>query len=201
MKFDCGIRIEDDVEALLFDLDGTLVDNMHLHIDAWIAAGVEFDIPIVGKMITINAGIPTRQLITKLAQENDWKVDQQAFTLSKQRLYKEIKAAAGPSKKIQEIIDIADYYYGKLPMTIGTGSSRSNALAALSDAGILDWFDLVVSADDVEHPKPHPEVWLKASDYINVDPSRCLVFEDGEKGMEAAEAAGMMWIDVRDYIM
>lgn len=200
MKFDCGIEIGDNVKALLFDLDGTLVDNMQLHIDAWVQTGIDFKLPITAEMITVNAGIPTRQLITKLSEEYSWRVDIEDFTKAKQQKYREIKAAAGKTKTIDEIIDIARYYHGKIPMIIGTGSSRPNAIAALQDVGILDWFDIVISADDVSNPKPHPEVWLKAAEYIKVQPSDCLVFEDGEKGMEAADAAGMTWVDVRDYL-
>jgi len=85
-------------------------------------------------------------------------------------------------------------------MTIGTGSSRGNALAALEDAEILDWFDLVVTADDVEFPKPHPEVYLKGAEFVGVDPKDCLVFEDGDKGIQSAIDAGMKWVDVRDYL-
>lgn len=200
MKFDCGIEVKEDIKALLFDLDGTLVDNMHLHIQAWVRAGKEFSIPITEEMIVINAGIPTKQLIRKLSDENNWTIDEKAFTTVKQRLYKEVKAAAGAIVKIEPIIAIAEYYRGKLPMTIGTGSSRGNAIAALEDARILDWFDLVISADDVTFPKPHPEVYLKGAEYVSVDPKHCLVFEDGDKGIESAIAAGMQWVDVRKYL-
>ncbi len=200
MKFSCGIEISDEVKALLFDLDGTLVDNMQLHIDAWIQTGTHFGLPITAEMIEINAGIPTRQLIVKLASENNWSIDTEDFTKLKQSTYREVKANAGPIKKIAPIIEIAQHYYGKIPMTIGTGSSRPNAIAALEDAGIIDWFDIIISADDVQNPKPHPEVWLKGANHIGVAPNECLVFEDGEKGMDAADAAGVPWIDVRKHL-
>lgn len=200
MKFDIGIEVDDSIKALLFDLDGTLVDNMHLHIQAWVQAGEDFSIPITAEMITINAGIPTKQLIKKLSEENNWSIDEEAFKTTKQRLYKEIKKADGKINKIDSIIAIAEYYHGKIPMTIGTGSSRGNALAALEDAEILDWFDLVVTADDVEFPKPHPEVYLKGAKFVGVDPKDCLVFEDGDKGIQSAIDAGMKWVDVRDYL-
>jgi len=200
MKFDCGIEVDDSIKALLFDLDGTLVDNMHLHIKAWVQAGKDFTVPIKEEMIVINAGIPTKQLIKKLSEENNWSIDQVAFTTTKQRLYKEIKAADGKINKIEPIIAIAKYYHGTLPMTIGTGSSRGNAISALEDAGILDWFDIVLTADDVEFPKPHPEIYLKGAEHVGVAPENCLVFEDGDKGIQSAIDAGMQWVDVRKYL-
>lgn len=113
MKFDCGIEVPDTIKALLFDLDGTLVDNMHLHIQAWVQAGVDHKVPITGEMIVINAGIPTRPLIKKLAEENNWTLDQDAFTTTKQRLYKEIKKPtarlirSNPSSRLLDIIMVS----------------------------------------------------------------------------------------------
>ena len=108
MTFPIGITIPPHIGALLFDLDGTLVDNMHLHIEAWINAGNEFGVEVTQEMININAGIPTRQLIEKLAFENDWNVDFNKFTTFKQTEYKRVKREAGPIKKIEPIIEIAD---------------------------------------------------------------------------------------------
>ena len=132
MKFSCGIEIGDEVKALLFDLDGTLVDNMQLHIDAWVQTGTHYGLPITPEMIQINAGIPTRQLIVKLASENDWKINTDDFTKLKQSTYRKLKANAGPIKKIEPIIQIVRHYYGKIPMTIGTGSSRTQCNRSLT---------------------------------------------------------------------
>lgn len=200
MIFDCGIEVGDNIKGLLFDLDGTLVDNMHLHIEAWVESGKEYGVHITPEMIQKNAGIPTKQLIAKFNLENDWNVAVEAFTADKQSRYRRIKANAGPIKKIQPIIDIAAHFLGQIPMTIGTGSSRRNALSALEDAGIIQWFDLIVTADDVQNPKPHPEIYLKGADHIKVAPEHCLVFEDGDKGIESAIAAGMHWVDVRKHL-
>lgn len=200
MKFNCGIEVDRSVKGLIFDLDGTLVDNMHMHIQAWVDTGVKFNIPITADMITINAGIPTLQLIDKLANEHGWEVDRQAFTTSKQERYREIKANSGKINKIEPIIAIAKHYKGKLPMSVGTGSSRLNAITALKDADIFDWFDAIITADDVDQPKPHPEVFLKGAAIMGVEPKDCLVFEDGGKGIQAAKDGGMAWVDVREYL-
>ena len=196
MIFTCGIEVPNDVKALIFDLDGTLVDNMPLHIEAWVQSGKDFNIGITAQMIIDNAGIPTRQLITKLSTENEWNVNGEEFTLYKQAKYRSIKADSGPIKRIDEIIEIADYYKDILPMTIGTGSSRQNALSALEDAGILSWFSLVVAADDVDHPKPHPEVFLKGAKLLGLSPSEILVIEDSAKGLEAAVNGGFYTLGI-----
>lgn len=200
MQFSCGIEINEKVQCLLFDLDGTLVDNMHLHVEAWMMTGDEFKVPITAEMIHINAGIPTRQLIEKLSQEYNWKVDYELFTQSKQSRYKQVKKDSGQINIIEPIVEIARYYKDDLPMGIGTGSSRSNALSALEEANMLNWFGVVVAAEDVKHPKPHPEVYLKGAKILGVDPEYCLVLEDGNKGIQSAVEAGMDFIDVRKYL-
>lgn len=200
VSFDCGITIDEKYKCLLFDLDGTLVDNMQMHIEAWVDTGVKYGVPITEAQINANTGIPTRQLIEKLSTENQWSVDYQAFTLAKQDRYREIKANSGKIKVIEPILQIARHYKGVLPMGIGTGSSRRNAISALEDAGIIDWFGAIITADDVDHPKPHPEVYVKGATILGVDPTTCLVFEDGEKGMQSAVAAGMDFIDVRPHV-
>ena len=155
MTFDIGIEVPDSIEGLIFDLDGTLVDNMHLHVQAWVESGAHFGLPITSKMIIDNAGIPTLQLIEKLSLEHQWEVNYKAYTLDKQARYRSIKKNDGKINRIEPIIAIADYYKERVPMAIGTGSSKLNAIGALEDAGILNWFKAVITADDVINPKPH----------------------------------------------
>ena len=104
MIFDCGIEVGDDVQGLLFDLDGTLVDNMHLHIQAWVDSGQKFKVDITPEMIKENAGIPTKQLIAKFNGEHKWNVPVSEFITYKQSRYRQIKANSGPIKKIKPVL-------------------------------------------------------------------------------------------------
>ena len=200
MKFDSGIIVPDDRKGLLFDLDGTIVNNMPLHREAWVQLGQEYGVPITGQMIDEIAGIPTFQVIELFNQQFGWGIEPHAFTKKKQERYRDLKAAAGKTEVIQPIMDIIEYYRGKIPMTVGTGSSRDNALLALNDVGILDYFEIVVTADDVTNPKPHPEPFLKGAAHIGVAPQDCLVFEDGEMGMKSAIDGGIPYIDIRPFV-
>ena len=85
-------------------------------------------------------------------------------------------------------------------MSVGTGASRKSACLQLSALGIKDYFDFIVSADDVEKHKPEPDTFLKCAHLMNVNPRFCQVFEDGDLGIEAANKAEMIITDVRPYI-
>ncbi|CSC63512.1 CbbY family protein [Vibrio cholerae] len=76
-------------------------------------------------------------------------------------------------------------------MAIGTGSQRDSALRLLSNAQVLDKFDAVVTASDVQQHKPHPETFLMACEQLGLTPKQCLVFEDTQLGLQAAHAGGM----------
>ena len=84
-------------------------------------------------------------------------------------------------------------------MACGTGGSQYLAWKTLEIAGVKDCFEHVVAAEDVINHKPFPDTFLKAAELIGVQPSDCEVFEDGQLGLEAAERAGMMSVDVTQY--
>ncbi len=85
-------------------------------------------------------------------------------------------------------------------MAVATGSTQVSAKASLSAIGILEWFDAVVSSQDVGHPKPAPDVFLVAAERIAVPPGDCVAFEDGDAGLQAAQAAGMLAVDIRPWL-
>jgi beta-phosphoglucomutase-like phosphatase (HAD superfamily) len=101
---------------------------------------------------------------------------------------------------VEEILSIVKEYHGKLPMSVGTGASRKSAEVQLKALGLTDYFDAIVSADDVTHHKPEPETFLECARLMNVEPKNCQVFEDGDLGIEAAKKAGMITTDVRPHI-
>jgi HAD superfamily hydrolase (TIGR01509 family) len=85
-------------------------------------------------------------------------------------------------------------------MAVATGSPRWVAEKILKALEIRDWFGAVVGAEDVPHPKPAPDTYLRAAEQIGVDPKRCHAFEDTALGMEAARRAGMKVIDIHTLL-
>jgi len=90
-------------------------------------------------------------------------------------------------------------YHGKMPMAVGTGGYHRLAWKTMEILGLDKYFDVLVSSNDVSHPKPHPETFLKCAELMGVDPAVCEVFEDANLGIQAAKSGGMMATLVTDY--
>jgi beta-phosphoglucomutase-like phosphatase (HAD superfamily) len=100
---------------------------------------------------------------------------------------------------IEPVTALVQKYFGKMPMSVGTGGHREAVEKTLEIIGIRDYFDIIVTANDVKHHKPHPETFLRCAELMGVDPADCEVFEDGDLGIKAARRAGMKATDVRTW--
>ncbi len=189
-------NIHPDARALVFDLDGTLADTMKYHVIAWIRTGIHYNKPITEEMINQLNGTPTLQVVVELNRMYGWHLDPKEVKAYKDNEYQKILKAIGRIQAIPEIYEVAKEARDKYPMCIGTGSTRPNAIRALRDMGVEDWFEAVITADDIEHPKPHPDTFLRCAEIMGVEPSDCQVFEDGPMGLLAAERAGMIVTNV-----
>ena len=102
-------------------------------------------------------------------------------------------------KPIEPVAEIVRKYYGKLPMAVGSGGHKEAVEKTLEVIGMRKYFDIVITANDVQQYKPHPETFLKCAELMEIDPEFIEVFEDGDLGIEAALSAGMMATDVRSW--
>lgn len=103
-------------------------------------------------------------------------------------------------KPQEAVINLMKSAYRRMPMAVGTGASRQSAMLQLQELGIVHFFDSIVTADDVSSHKPEPDTFLQCAKHLNVEPTHCQVFEDGELGMMAARKAGMILTDVRPFV-
>ena len=138
-------------------------------------------------------GRPTMDIVVELNDEYDLKLDPEAVALAKREAF--LKRICSVTL-IEEVAAFAESLRGKVPMAIATGGSRMVIEKTLKVVGISDWFDEVVTADDVTEGKPSPEIFLKAAQLLGVEPSRCLVLEDAPAGILAAQRAGMQVIAI-----
>ncbi len=104
-------------------------------------------------------------------------------------------------KPIEPIVKIAEEYFGKLPLAVVSGSVRDIVHKELEVVGIFNLFKTILTANDPFKPKPAPDIFLAVAKSLNVSPEFCLVFEDGDPGLEAASKAGMQTVDVRESLL
>jgi len=191
--------IKPGVKGIIFDLDGTLVDSMPYHFAGWKKACEKFGADIDPSFLRLHTGSPgwiiaseiikTCKLDSSITIDDILKAKLEDF-YSNQHLI----------KPIEPVVAIVRKYYGKLPMAIGTGGHRDAVERTLEVTGLKKYFDIVITANDVQNHKPHPETFLKCAELMNVEPRFIQVFEDGDLGIEAARRAGMIVTDVREFI-
>jgi HAD superfamily hydrolase (TIGR01509 family) len=180
----------DGFEAVIFDCDGTLVHSMPAHFEAWCEALAIHGAGGVLKEDVFYAmgGRPTKDIVVELNSEYNLHLDPEGVAISKREAFlKRIDSLV----LIEEVAAFARSLRGRVPMAIATGGTRMVIEKTLRATGTSDWFDEVVTADDVSEGKPSPEIFLRAAHLLNVHPSKCLVVEDAPAGFVAAHAAGM----------
>lgn len=180
--------------ALIFDCDGTLVDSMPAHFVAWSATLRRYGITFPESRFYALGGVPTHTIIELLCEEQGVSVDVARVARERDDAF---IAAVDAVKPIDRIVEVARRHRGVLPMGVATGGTQRQARAGLTAIGILEWFETIVAADDVERSKPAPDVFLEVARRLGVPPGQCQVYEDADPGVEAARAAGMQVIDVR----
>lgn len=182
-------------DALLFDLDGTLIDTESLAVVAGMAAFVDCGFPVTTSFLHSLVGVdePTGARRIKEALPD---LDQAALQQSwKRRFNAEIDTGLR-FKPGAEVLLAARL----LPMAVVTSSGRESAIFKMSKMGMLKTFATIVTLNDVTAAKPAPDPYLLAASRLGVAPGRCLVFEDSETGAEAAHRAGCIVVQVPDVV-
>jgi len=191
------INIDPKAKALIFDLDGTLSDSLPVHLETWRRICDKMGCTFDERILTEMTGMATISFAERLKREQHLDIDAKEIARMKQADFWENIYKVKPNIPVA---DVVKRYHNVLPMAVGTGASRKSAELQLETIHLRDYFDVIVSADDVENHKPAPDTFLKCAQMMHVAAGDCIVFEDGELGMQAARSAGMMLIDVRPYL-
>ncbi|HME95883.1 MAG TPA: HAD family phosphatase [Methylomirabilota bacterium] len=182
--------------AAIFDMDGVLIDSGAHHRHAWRALLAELGTePAHPEHWRLTIGRPSEEAIPLLLGRRVSDAEARRLARRKRDLYQE-RAQAGmePVPGVPEFLHALERQH--VPRAVGTSASRWDAERLLDDLGLLRFFDVVVTADDVMLGKPDPEVWAQAARRLRVTPAHCVVFEDAPVGIQAARAAGMRAIGV-----
>lgn len=175
--------------GLIFDLDGTLIDSMPVHVRAWQQVSREHGFSIEPQFIYDRGGFSSRNIVLDMkAMGNDVGVVED-FVKRKVELYRAHINEVPLFPQVFSILKNAKDRGAKV--TIGTGTQRINVVDILAIHQISHLVDFIVSADDVTEHKPHPATYLKALSLMDIPADKCLVIEDGLPGIQAAKAAAI----------
>jgi HAD superfamily hydrolase (TIGR01509 family) len=181
--------------GFIFDLDGTLIDTMPLHYRAWNEAMRRAGLPheLDEEFFYSLGGIPARRVTEVFAKRYGRQFGDDHILREKETLFAELQADA---KLITPIVEFARRVATTHPIAVASGGSRQTVQKSLEISGLKSMFPVIVTADDVAHGKPAPDMLFLAARLMKVTPDRCLVFDDAEPGISAAKAAGMQWVRV-----
>ena len=180
-------------EALIFDMDGTLIDSMPAHMEAWRLAAEQHGYPYDHDWHQAQGGVPNRQTVELINKRYQLQLEPDVVAQAKQQLWLDME---DEPVLVAETFEVFQACYGLKPMAVGTGSDRAHARDVLQQTGIMTQLDSLVTACDVQRGKPNPDTFLQAAQAMGVEPEKCVVFEDTEIGRQAAEAAGMACVMV-----
>ncbi len=184
--------------AMIFDMDGLMLDTEPLAARAWTdaagAIGVVFDEAV--KLRLVGRNFPDCERLIREHHGHDYPVAD--LMRSWQKTYDAIVAREGISRKagLTELLDWLDLQ--RIPKAVATSTRRARAEARLHHTGLRNRFDALVGGDDVARGKPSPDIFLEASARLGVPAVQCVVLEDSEPGVRAALAGGMFAIMVPD---
>ena len=177
--------------AVIFDVDGTIVDNMHLHAEAFAVFAQRHGLPPLTQ--DDRARLDGRRnseifpiLFKREVPRHEWL----AYEREKEGLYRELsRGRLSPMNGLQRLID--HLKNEGIPVALATSAPEPNVTHTLAELDLAGAFPVIVRGDEVARGKPAPDVFIEAARRLGVDPAGCLVFEDAPMGIEAAQAAGM----------
>ena len=190
---------KEPVEAVIFDMDGTLIDSETVYIagmqEAARTLGLALPIELCHAMVGVPRDGCNVLLLNHYGQDFDLAVFRGHYSNSVERRMKE-RVPVKPG-----VVELLDFLAAKgLPLAIATSALRATAERNLGRAGLLERFTVLTARDEVEHPKPAPDLYLEAARRLGIAPERCVAFEDSSIGIVAAHAAGMRAVMVPDIL-
>ncbi len=184
------------IKALIFDMDGTIVDNMGVHTAVWLEILAEFDVTMTRlEFQSASAGMTNPELLRLLVDSTMTDETIAAIAQRKEARYREEYASL--MEPLAGLLPLL--HQGRqagLALAVATAANQDNIDFVMNGLQMWDYFDAIVGADDVARGKPYPDLFLLAAERLGVPPEHCLVFEDALTGIEAGRRAGMPVVGV-----
>jgi beta-phosphoglucomutase len=179
-------------QAVIFDIDGTIVDNMHLHAEAFSVFAERHGLPPLTSDDRARLdGRRNSEIFPILFKRDVSREEWEAYEHEKEGLYRALsRGRLTPMKGLHDLI--AHLKADGIKVALATSAPELNVAHTLTELGLNGDFPIIVRGDQVPRGKPAPDVFLEAARRLGVEPADCLVFEDAPMGVEAGKAAGMV---------
>ncbi|MCF6325659.1 MAG: HAD family phosphatase [Devosiaceae bacterium] len=189
----------DDLQAVIFDMDGVLVDTEVVYKTTAFEVAKEQGFHLSDELHNSTIGLPTEVggLIIREAMGPEFAFDEFMQVLDA-RVAARLMAQVPVKRGVIEILNTLEEL--QIPVAVVTSSSSEAANHHLSRSDLIASFEIIITRDDVDNGKPHPEPYLLAAERLEVEPKFCLAIEDSYNGVRSAHGAGMLTIMVPDIL-
>lgn len=184
--------------AAIFDCDGTLIDTMPLHYQAWRETVEPLGAVLPEDLFYAWSGVTAHEITIRLNRDQGLAMAVEETVFNKEERYRALIPLAQPIPLV--VAEVYRFHTAGVPLAIASGGMNYVVKESLEATGLLRFFKALATADDVVHGKPAPDVFLLAAERLGVEPATCVVYEDGDAGLEAAHRAGMRAVDVRPFL-
>jgi HAD superfamily hydrolase (TIGR01509 family) len=187
-------------EAIVFDMDGLLLDSERIVLDAFLLVCEHFELgdrtELLKQCIGTNRDYTRARMTEAFGSGVDFNEFQNMWTLKHEEIVgDDAMPLMDGARELLDLIQQLD-----IPRAVATSTRSAQALDRLEKADLLHYFEFVVGGDQVTNSKPDPEIYLAATQKLGCNPTSCLAFEDSENGVRAALGAGLRVIQVPDLV-
>lgn len=182
------------MQALLFDFDGVLVQSMEDHFEGWRRALEKYGIEMSAEELYMMEGQGVKAVANQLTRKYNLPIEETPEIIrTKQEYYEQIKEI----KFYPNLLDVLNWAKDKeLKMAIVTGGLRNRVKNTLDSFGLTEYFQAIITSDNVSETKPSPQPYLKAAEALGINPDQCIVIENAPLGVRSGKSAGMTVIAV-----
>lgn len=188
------------IKAIIFDLDGVLVHTDKFHYLAWKALadklGIYFDETINNRCRGVSR-MESLDIVLERSDKTYTQEEKVAFATEKNETYKNYLATMTPNDMTDDVRNTVLSLKNQ-GIKVAIGSSSKNTRFILERVGLIDLFDAISDGNNISHSKPDPEVFLKAAEFLCIEPRYCMIVEDAVSGVEAGKRAGMTTTAIGD---